>query len=585
MKLNYLNMIVLRFLKKLFLPSIVGIFLFILTYGVIPLNPTNDSWIRAWYDESDILQHYAGWIAYRNSDWHIPLGLADNIAYGVGTIISFTDSIPWCAIFFKLFNKILPETFQYFGIYTLLCFILQSIASYKIINLYSNNKLYCLLSSILLTMSPILLERAFRHTALGSQWLLLFSIYLFLKNRCFINKNHKIQEIKNNLYVYMEYLFLLILSIGIHPYFLPGVSLFFVLTVIENIYMCVKTNKKNDKYIYLTLIILLLNFAITYIVGILLGVINSNISSSRDGFGFYSMNLNAIINPTSCGQYTWSNFLKVHPQILGNYDGFNYLGIGNILGIIIVITIFIVINNFNKIALLTLIKRNGLLLTSLLLSSVFALSNVITFNDKVLFTLNLPDYLMQLCGIFRASSRIFYHVYYCIIIGMLVAIWKLLNYSGIKKIALVILTSIITVQYIDLKTCITEKRHAMKNNRYYVCEYEKPELKNILSNTKNIVLEDFNLTFNTYNQLRNFSIEALKYNNKLFYSLANSGDYSISYNLGNSLLNKIIETGESDNIAILTTNINLLKKYEQYAYQMYLIPNTEFIIIYKINNI
>ena len=40
------------------------------------------------------------------------------------------------------------------------------------------------------------------------------------------------------------------------------------------------------------------------------------------------MNLNALINPTSRGGYTWSRLYQVMPQQPGQYDGFNYLGLG-----------------------------------------------------------------------------------------------------------------------------------------------------------------------------------------------------------------------------------------------------------------
>ena len=71
------------------------------------------------YDETDIIQHYAGWEAFRDSDWAFPLAYTDHMAEGDGTLISYTDSLPWIAIFFKLFNSFFPESFQYFGIYAL----------------------------------------------------------------------------------------------------------------------------------------------------------------------------------------------------------------------------------------------------------------------------------------------------------------------------------------------------------------------------------------------------------------------------------------------------------------------------------
>ena len=112
------------------LAAILGAAAFLLIYGQTPLHVTNDAWIMAGYDETDIIQHYSGWLAFRNSDWTFPLGLASDMACGEGTYISFTDSIPWVAIICKLLRRVLPETFQYFGQYALLCYMLQATAGY-----------------------------------------------------------------------------------------------------------------------------------------------------------------------------------------------------------------------------------------------------------------------------------------------------------------------------------------------------------------------------------------------------------------------------------------------------------------------
>ena len=117
-------------------------------------------------------------------------------------------------------------------------------------------------------------------------------------------------------YIYGCYLLLEILAIGIHPYFLPMVAVFAFLSVIGDV---------REKR-YFTIVYLIGIQIVTYIFGMIIGVLGNGISPSRDGYGFYSTNMNSIINPTSCGQYTWSVLLKTHPQILGNYDGFNYLG-------------------------------------------------------------------------------------------------------------------------------------------------------------------------------------------------------------------------------------------------------------------
>ena len=96
--------------------GLIGLAIFISIYGVGIINPFSDSLIYKGYIEKDVAQHYAGWLLYRNSPWQFPLGVGENIAYPYGNAVTFTDSIPLFAIFFKIFKGILPRTFQYFGI-------------------------------------------------------------------------------------------------------------------------------------------------------------------------------------------------------------------------------------------------------------------------------------------------------------------------------------------------------------------------------------------------------------------------------------------------------------------------------------
>ena len=210
--------------------GLIGIVIFLLIYGFCPLNVTNDNWIIAKYDEIDVVQHYAGWMAFRNSDWAFPIGLADQMAVGDGTVASYVDCIPWVAIFFKLIRGILPETFQYFGLYVLLCFALQAIAGYKIIYFKTKNQKYALLGCSLLCFAPILLDRAFKHTGLSSHWLILFAIYVYMKHR-------EKQLFKD----YFYYGILEILAIGIHPYFIPMIAAFAFLCTVEDV---IKLKKK-----------------------------------------------------------------------------------------------------------------------------------------------------------------------------------------------------------------------------------------------------------------------------------------------------------------------------------------------------
>ena len=94
---------------NIFLPFslFLSLTIFGLIYGYDILNPTYDVWIfKDGYH--DIIQHYMGWLFYRQSPWHFPIGLIDNLAYPYQFSMIYTDSIPILAVFFKSISFLSP---------------------------------------------------------------------------------------------------------------------------------------------------------------------------------------------------------------------------------------------------------------------------------------------------------------------------------------------------------------------------------------------------------------------------------------------------------------------------------------------
>ena len=182
-----------RKLTAALIGAAVGIAVFLWLYGTMTLDVTRDAWIINGYDETDIMQHYAGWVLFRNSHWAFPLGYCDMLASPDGTMISYTDSLPWVSIILKLFRGILPSTFQWFGWYILFCFAMQGAAGAL---LCTRNRsvngavsgIQAALCGLLFCCLPILWERAFRHVALTSQYLILFSLYFYLEFRAALSR-------------------------------------------------------------------------------------------------------------------------------------------------------------------------------------------------------------------------------------------------------------------------------------------------------------------------------------------------------------------------------------------------------------
>ena len=114
-----------RSARLFWLGALLGAAVFLLVYGLPPLNVANDAFCRGGYIEKDIQQHYAGWLFYRSSAPGWPLGVTQTINAPQGVSVAYTDSIPLLAVLCRPLAAALGGTFQYFGWFTLVCFALQ----------------------------------------------------------------------------------------------------------------------------------------------------------------------------------------------------------------------------------------------------------------------------------------------------------------------------------------------------------------------------------------------------------------------------------------------------------------------------
>lgn len=399
--------------------AIFGLILFLLLYSEL-LNPRYDAWLLQ-PDEPDLTQAYVGWAMYRQADWSFPLGLADNLGYPVGVPISFTDSIPLLAIPFKLLNNVLPRPFQYFGFWVMVCFILQAVFGYLLLKDFLKNRILSVLGSIIFILSPVLLFRLGGHFAMGGQWLILAGLWLFLTPQ----KNSR----------WWQWAILLNVSLLVHPY------LFFMngfLLLAEFIRRLVQ--KKEN--IFRAVGFLVGQIALALLTAFSLGLFSGG-NLFPSGYGQFSLNLNALINPLG-----WSRLLPSLP--IGQYqvEGFNYLGLG-----VIFLLVCSLILAVKKGVFLSLIKNNWPIILICLVLTALAVSQVVMFNDKELFNIRLNNFFNHdVFGFIRSSGRLFWPVYYLLI---------LLSFYVIKtmkfKLALVFLLLAVFLQGYDLSEKLSQR--------------------------------------------------------------------------------------------------------------------------------
>lgn len=99
-------------------------FVFASKFGLSILDTSYTGWL--YYPGSDMLPDIATWQYYRYSDYALPMGVFEGYASPQPIGIGNTNIIPWIAFPMHLLAPYLPEQFQYFGWFLLLCYVLQA---------------------------------------------------------------------------------------------------------------------------------------------------------------------------------------------------------------------------------------------------------------------------------------------------------------------------------------------------------------------------------------------------------------------------------------------------------------------------
>ena len=385
---------------------LLGICSFLLLYGPRILNVTYDDWLLI---GGDLSQHYLGWCFFRTSDWTFPIGLMDRIAYPSHVSIIFTDSIPLFAVIFKLFSGWLPETFQYFGIWGLLCFALQGGLGALLIRHFVKKDGYAVAGSLFFVLTPIEIYRMYMHTALGAQWLLLAALLLGLeRSRIRLKKKIMITAILG------------LLCGSIHMYFIPMCGIILCAFWIEDV-------------IYQRKIFPAILQGGTYCVFafasvVLLGGLSHDHQLDAGGLGQFSFNLNGLVNPQG-----WSRLLPDLPLYgEGAGEGLAFPGVG-ILAVLLVSAILLILRKKSRLAVRERMSKNNWMAYFIIIvvSMAVSVSHMLALGGQVIWEIPYPRSLISLWGMFRSSGRFIWPVVYLMILAAVVLLFFVL--IGVEK--------------------------------------------------------------------------------------------------------------------------------------------------------
>ena len=455
-----------------------GALFFIYFFGTAILNFTYTGWLMSY---NDITQHYLGWRFLRNSPWSFPLGLLENIVYPFRISVIYTDSIPLFAIFFKLLSPLLPYNFQYFGLYGIICYMLQGGVGALLIRKIGGNTVQSIIGSLFFIISPVMMLRMYHHTALASHFIILLCMLLYLQeNYC----------LKKQILLWGG---LLALSASIHLNITPMVIIFLFFRQLQEGVLSKKI--KNPCIVFVTSMSAL--FVLMYCLGAFYFVRDT----SAWGLGICSANLNAFFNSQGTSAFLPSLPMATEWQ----YEGYAYLGLGIIINIVLIIVISVIKllqkrsqsaatdNDMKKIFPFLL----GIVLSFL----VFALSPVITLNQYTLITISLSKFIEGIWSIFRSTGRMTWPVVYIIFTG---CIWRIITGISPKK-SVVFLCVLVLIQFFDFRPWFTDRSAGFKTKTEWQTDLSSPEWSRLAGEYKHIFLFDDPYTLEDERPVMNYT--------------------------------------------------------------------------------
>ena len=294
---------------SLLIPLALGVLACVVVTGGSMLWPGNVQWLT----HGDLAQSYLGWAFYRDAPWTLPPGANPGYGLGLHASIYYSDSIPLLAMLFKPMASWLPEPFQYFGLWVLLCFVLQAFFAWRLLGLATSHLTSRTLGTLFFVLAPPMLMRLGGHMALVGHWVLLAAIYLCLRP----SRRHQT----------ICWASLVAAAMIIHAYLFVMVGAVWLADIVQRHRLARAAAPTGARAGFSGWIPeLALVMSATVLAAWLAGFFMvSGHGMQADGFGYYKMNLLAPINGGG-----WSAFGLNLRQGAGEYEGFNYLGLGGI---------------------------------------------------------------------------------------------------------------------------------------------------------------------------------------------------------------------------------------------------------------
>ncbi|MDD7638976.1 MAG: DUF6311 domain-containing protein, partial [Subdoligranulum variabile] len=307
------------------------------------------------------------------------------------TSILFTDSIPLLALLGKLFSPILPARFQYFGWWGLLCYALQGGLAQAILARLGGVRpgqtaraWASVAGAGVLVLFPALNIRMFAHTALAANWLVLLALWLWL---CAEQSENRPTAAKLCLW----WGILGLLCAGIHLYYLPMVGMVLVAACVQR-----ALEKRGPAAVVLPVA----SFCGAALAELfVLGAFAANFAGYSNGYLSGADLANLFV-----------------PGLGASWEQEIYAGLGTTIAVVLAL-VWLLVQHKQAGAFFRRHKNVVIAaLVLLVLDAIAAMGNTVTFAGRTLFTVPIPQALMDFWAMFSSCARLAW------LAGMLLAV-------------------------------------------------------------------------------------------------------------------------------------------------------------------
>ena len=484
---------------------VIGTVVFIVVTGGAIINPTNRDWLML----GDSAQHYLGWAFFRSTpllQW--PLGNNPKLGLEFSSSIVFTDSIPLVAFLVKPFDALLPLTFQYFGAWIWLCFVLQAYFGYRLLERWITDRVSCVLGAILLALAPVLsyrlVHQGYGHIALASHFLILAALGWYRDD-----------TVRTRAWAMLACCALLI-----QAYFVPLVLAIWIASLVRR-RRPFRANAIDAAIVAASLGVVAVVSGFASLGGKLF-VGDSSVTPADFPYRFRWQPM-ALVDSATDFSSGWSHVMANQLELFGDVEGFTYLGSGFLLVVVPVVLYLMVRRRSNDvthrevitvlacvcvaavvipakefstgiaIALAAvvatfviwafLLRRDRSLVVAVALLGLYSMTMRPGIGRRTFFEYPLVPVLEQFTQTFRTHARSSWVLYYVVVIALVV--WLATRVP--RKLAILVLGLAVVVSVADSYPALSQVRHRFTSQPVWVNQLDDPLWADVVRGRDSII--------------------------------------------------------------------------------------------------